>query len=417
GKGWKTDQQIVNQQQRDANFKLGKGLFTDAQIAKQKAKQQQKLNDQNTDWTDPNNKPKSLRQKWLAGQQKFDKNLKEFWSNADKKALNKKNQRLSAKKTNWLDPASTPETLLEKFNAFKQNSQFNRQMNKAVRKGYQEAKKQIRENQKFNKQFSYGAKAANNDVGSDVIDYDSIYLDNRTHQYHDLNNKYKMIKMKDAQKVISKYYHDLYDNTLHGHNVSKFMSDLANKQKHLPGLADTSLPGIEDVVEKLTTDLVNWSNDRQINDPELLEMKAAYDKNMYDYMLDFSNAIPKEVVDRDTMDKIFQAKIDQVEGRTGRGSLTRVRTIIDLNHQDIAHDLGLSGFTVPNSLVDWEKNNAVHARQKILQYERKLEDDPKNKTRATNDFLEETILPNQNELNLSLEEKDKLIKEFIDFKT
>ena len=197
------------------------------------------------------------------------------------------------------------------------------------------------------------------------------------------------------------------------------MSDLANKQKHLPGLADTSLPGIEDVVEKLTTDLVNWSNDRQINDPKLLEMKAAYDKNMYDYMMDFSNAIPKGVVDRDIMSNIFQAKIDQVEGQTGRGSLTKARTIIDLNHQDIAHDLGLSGFTVPNSLVDWEKNNAVHARQRIQEYEENLKNVriEKNKVKATNDFLEETILPNQNELNLSLEEKDKLIKEFIDFKT
>ncbi|MCG8570371.1 MAG: hypothetical protein MJB14_09550, partial [Spirochaetes bacterium] len=93
GKGWKTDQQIVNQQQRDANFKLGKGLFTDAQIAKQKAKQQQKINDQNTDWTDPNNKPKSLRQKWLAGQQKFDKNLKGFWSQVNSKANMKKIQK------------------------------------------------------------------------------------------------------------------------------------------------------------------------------------------------------------------------------------------------------------------------------------------------------------------------------------
>ena len=195
------------------------------------------------------------------------------------------------------------------------------------------------------------------------------------------------------------------------------MSDLANKQKHLPGLADTSLPGIEDVVEKLTTDLVNWSNDRQINDPKLLEMKAAYDKNMYDYMMDFSNAIPKGVVDRDIMSNIFQAKIDQVEGRTGRGSLTKARTIIDLNHQDIAHDLGLSGFTVPNSLVDWEKENALHARREIEKYESNLENPNVRKIDAINIFLDETIMPYDTKLDLSDNEKDKLIKDYIDYKT
>ena len=102
-----------------------------------------------------------------------------------------------------------------------------------------------------------------------LLDFKSLIFNKKTGRYHNLADGNKMVKMADAIKIIEKYYADV------DMNLNKSIDNYVTKGDDAKYLSAEAVESFADAIEAITMNLIEWANEKEINDPEMLEKKAA----------------------------------------------------------------------------------------------------------------------------------------------